>query len=96
MTLKKTFLTCSTTLAIGLSLIGSVHAAPSDNPRKQMSYPAWGDYTDAWTRDDAAKIALTEERGKTKFKRVKAPSHIDVEWVVDSISHRIAVYLEKA
>ncbi len=39
---------------------------------------------------------ITEEQGQTKFKRVKAPSHSDMERVVDNISHRIAAYLEKA
>ena len=39
---------------------------------------------------------ITEERGQTKFNRVKAPSHSDMKRVVDNISHRIAAYLEKA
>ena len=39
---------------------------------------------------------ITEERGQTKFKLVKAPSHSDMEQIVDNISHRIAAYLEKA
>ena len=39
---------------------------------------------------------VKKERGQTKFKRVKAPSHSDMERVVNTISHRIAQYLEKA
>ena len=38
---------------------------------------------------------LTQERGYMKFKRVKAPSHADMETSVNTISHRIAQYLEK-
>lgn len=84
MTLKKTFLTCSTTLAIGLGLIGAAHAAPSDNPRKQMSYPAWGDYTDAWTRDDAAKIALTEDNTLPLLEEMPVDIVTDEVWIWDT------------
>jgi len=35
------------------------------------------------------------EQGQTKFKRVKAPSHSDMERLINTISHRIAQYLEK-
>ena len=42
------------------------------------------------------KGVVKKERGQTKFKRVKAPSHSDMERVVNTISHRIAQYLEKA
>lgn len=38
---------------------------------------------------------LTQEHGKMKFKRVKAPSHSNMEELVNTISHRIAQYLEK-
>tara|TARA_Y100000296_G_scaffold60009_1_gene69444 strand:- start:2708 stop:3001 length:294 start_codon:yes stop_codon:yes gene_type:complete len=38
---------------------------------------------------------IKEERGQTKFKRVKAPSHSDMEGLINTISHRIAQYLEK-
>ena len=38
---------------------------------------------------------ITPERGQSKFKRVKAPSHNDMEALVHTISHRIAAYLEK-
>ena len=38
---------------------------------------------------------ITQERGYMKFKRVKAPSHADMETLVNTISHRIAQYLEK-
>lgn len=38
---------------------------------------------------------LTQERGKMKFKRVKAPSHSNMEELVSIIGHRIAQYLEK-
>ncbi len=38
---------------------------------------------------------ITEKHGKMKFKRVKAPSHADMEVLVNTISHRIAQYLEK-
>lgn len=34
--------------------------------------------------------------GQTKFKRVKAPNHKDMEVLVHTISHRITSYLEKA
>ncbi len=39
---------------------------------------------------------VKKERGQTTFKRVKAPSHSDMERVVNTISHRIVQYLEKA
>ncbi len=35
------------------------------------------------------------EQGQTKFKCVKAPSHSDMERLINTISHRIAQYLEK-
>jgi len=35
------------------------------------------------------------EQGQTKFKRVKAPSYSDIERLINTISHRIAQYLEK-
>lgn len=38
---------------------------------------------------------LTQEHGKMKFKRVKSPSHSNMEGLVNTISHRIAQYLEK-
>ncbi|GBL05517.1 transposase [Glaciecola sp. KUL10] len=38
---------------------------------------------------------IKQENGKTKFSRVKAPSHSDMERLVNTISHRIAQYLEK-
>ena len=38
---------------------------------------------------------ITQERGYMKFKRVKAPSHADMETLVNTISHRIAQYMEK-
>lgn len=39
---------------------------------------------------------ITQEHGKMKFKRVKAPSHAVIEERVNTISHRLAQYLEKA
>lgn len=39
---------------------------------------------------------ITQECGQSKFKCVKAPSHSDMETLVNVISHRIAIYLEKA
>lgn len=33
---------------------------------------------------------LTQEHGKMKFKRVKVPSHSNMEELVNTISHRIA------
>lgn len=38
---------------------------------------------------------ITKERGEPKFKRVKGPSHADIETLVNTISRRIAQYLEK-
>ena len=38
---------------------------------------------------------IKQEKGKTKFSRIKAPSHSDMERLVNTISHRIAQYLEK-
>ena len=38
---------------------------------------------------------LTQEHGKVKFRRVKAPSHSNMEELVNTISYRIAQYLEK-
>ena len=39
---------------------------------------------------------ITQEHGKMTFKRVKAPSHSNMEALVNTISQRIAQYLEKA
>ena len=39
---------------------------------------------------------ITQEYGKVKFKRVKATSHSVMEALVNTISQRIAQYLEKA
>ena len=39
---------------------------------------------------------ITQECGQSKFKCVKAPNHNDMESLVNVISHRIALYLEKA
>lgn len=39
---------------------------------------------------------ITQECGQSKFKCVKAPNHNDMESLVNAISHRIAIYLEKA
>ncbi|MFT2093031.1 transposase [Paraglaciecola sp. 2405UD69-4] len=39
---------------------------------------------------------ITQTQGQTKFKRVEAPSHSVMERIVNTISHRIAQYLEKA
>lgn len=39
---------------------------------------------------------ITQERGCTNFKRVKAPNHSNMECLVHTISHRIAQYLEKS
>ena len=39
---------------------------------------------------------IIQKRERTNFKRVKAPSHRDIECIVHTISHRIATYLEKA
>ena len=39
---------------------------------------------------------ITQEHGKMTFKRVKAPSHSNLEALVNTISQRIAQYLEKA
>lgn len=38
---------------------------------------------------------ITQKHGKMTFKRVKAPSHSVMEALVNTISHRIAQYLEK-
>ncbi len=38
---------------------------------------------------------ITQTQGQAQFKRVKAPSHSDMERVVNTVSHRIAQYLEK-
>jgi ribosomal protein S27E len=38
---------------------------------------------------------ITQTQGQTSFKRVRAPSHSDMERIVNTISHRIAQYLEK-
>ena len=84
MTLKKSFLTCSTALAIGIGMLGSANAAPSENPRKQMSYPAWGDYTDAWTRDDAAKIELTEDNTLPLLEEMPVDIVTDEVWIWDT------------
>lgn len=39
---------------------------------------------------------IKQERSQTKFKRVKAPSHSDMEGLVNTISRRIAQYLDLA
>ena len=39
---------------------------------------------------------ITQTQGQPEFNRVKAPSHSDMERVVNTVSHRIAKYLEKA
>ena len=39
---------------------------------------------------------ITQTQGRPQFKRVKTPSHSDIEQVVNTISLRIAQYLEKA
>ncbi len=38
---------------------------------------------------------IKKEQGQIKFKRVKAPSHSDMEGIVNTITRRIAQYLEK-
>ena len=38
---------------------------------------------------------ITQEDAKVKFSPVKAPSHADMECLINTISHRIAQYLEK-
>ena len=39
---------------------------------------------------------ITQTQDQTKFKRVKAPSHSVMERIVNTISHRIAQYLDLA
>ena len=39
---------------------------------------------------------IMNKQGETKFERCKAPSHSDLETVVNTISQRIANYLEQA
>lgn len=39
---------------------------------------------------------ITQTQGQPEFNQVKAPSHSDMERVVNTVSHRIAKYLEKA
>ncbi|GGF86563.1 hypothetical protein GCM10011338_43700 [Alteromonas lipolytica] len=39
---------------------------------------------------------IAQERGVSKFERVKAPGHVNIKRLVDVISHRIAEYPERA
>lgn len=83
---RKKRLNMSTTLAILIGVGGgaSALAAPPQNPHQQMSYPIWGEYTDAWTRQDAASISLTEDNTLPLLDEIPVEIITDEVWIWDS------------
>ncbi|WP_137165885.1 glycoside hydrolase family 68 protein [Salinimonas lutimaris] len=77
-------LSLSIAVALGLGAVSSVQAASSDNPRKQASYPVWADYTDSWTRQDAATIALTDDNTLPLLDEMPTEIITDEVWIWDT------------
>lgn len=86
MILKKplTSISASAIVALGFSAFNVVHAEPSENPRKQMSYPVWADYTDAWSREEASKIALNEDNTLPLLDEMPVDIVTDEVWIWDT------------